>query len=110
MKKSFLTIHLFVFQVNDVTRFIYDRPIYKGPVDKENEFKSLWIERTTLDIACPLPGILRWFEVKHKSVQELTPVEFACETMNNVAKELWDLIVQYRNDPKKNINPFSMYN
>ncbi|KAM7361573.1 dedicator of cytokinesis spg isoform 1-T1 [Cochliomyia hominivorax] len=96
------------YEVNDVSRFISDRPIYKGTVDKDNEFKSLWIERTTLDIACPLPGILRWFEVKHKSVQELTPVEFACETMNNVGKELWDLIVQYRNDPKRNINPFSM--
>ncbi|XP_037810861.1 dedicator of cytokinesis protein 3 [Lucilia sericata] len=96
------------YEVNDVSRFISDRPIYKGTVDKDNEFKSLWIERTTLDIASPLPGILRWFEVKHKSVQELTPVEFACETMNNVGKELWDLIVQYRNDPKRNINPFSM--
>ncbi|XP_013109839.2 dedicator of cytokinesis protein 3 isoform X1 [Stomoxys calcitrans] len=96
------------YEVNDVSRFISDRPIHKGTVDKENEFKSLWIERTTLDIACPLPGILRWFEVKHKSVQELTPVEFACETMHNVGKDIWDLIQQYRQDPKRNINPFSM--
>lgn len=96
------------YEVNDVSRFISDRPIHKGTVDKDNEFKSLWIERTTLDIACPLPGILRWFEVKQKSVQELTPVEFACETMNNVGKDIWDLIQQYRQDPKRNINPFSM--
>lgn len=39
---------------------------------------------------------------------ELTPVEFACETMANVEKELCDLIAQYRADPSKNINPFSM--
>ncbi|XP_073817677.1 dedicator of cytokinesis spg [Musca autumnalis] len=96
------------YEVNDVSRFISDRPIHKGPVDKDNEFKSLWIERTTLDIASPLPGILRWFEVKQKSVQELTPVEFACETMHNVGKDIWDLIQQYRQDPKRNINPFSM--
>ncbi|XP_017494390.1 PREDICTED: dedicator of cytokinesis protein 4-like, partial [Rhagoletis zephyria] len=96
------------YEVNDVTRFIYDRPIYKGPIDKDNEFKSLWIERTKLEISNQLPGILRWFEVKHKSVHEITPVEFACETMNNVGKELWDLIVQYRTEPKRNINPFSM--
>lgn len=51
------------YQVNDVTRFQYDRPVHKGTVDKDNEFKSLWIERTMLDIECPLPGILRWFEV-----------------------------------------------
>lgn len=51
------------YQVNDVRRFQHDRPVYKGQVDKENEFKSLWIERTTMDIANTLPGILRWFEV-----------------------------------------------
>lgn len=28
--------------------------------------------------------------------------------MENVAKELWELIVQYRADPGRNINPFSM--
>lgn len=51
------------YQVNDVTRFQHDRPIYKGQIDKDNEFKSLWIERTTLDIHSSLPGILRWFEI-----------------------------------------------
>ncbi|XP_055698123.1 dedicator of cytokinesis protein 3 isoform X2 [Phlebotomus papatasi] len=96
------------YQVNDVTRFQHDRPVYKGIVDKDNEFKSLWIERTTLDIACPLPGILRWFEVTARSMLEVTPVEFACETMGNVGKELWDLVAQYRTDPRKNINPFTM--
>ncbi|XP_055375365.1 dedicator of cytokinesis protein 3 [Condylostylus longicornis] len=96
------------YQVNDITKFIHDRPIYKGIVDKENEFKSLWIERTTMEIEYPLPGILRCYEVVTKSMQELTPIEFACETMDNVKKELYDLIVQYRNDPKRNINPFSM--
>lgn len=35
-------------------------------------------------------------------------MEFACETMENVAKELYELIDQYRADPKRNINPFSM--
>lgn len=39
---------------------------------------------------------------------ELTPVEFACETMLNVEKELSDLIAQYKADRNKNINPFSM--
>ncbi|XP_068154340.1 dedicator of cytokinesis protein 3 isoform X1 [Drosophila tropicalis] len=96
------------YEVNDVTRFIYDRPMYKGPIDKDNEFKSLWIERTILEISSPLPGILRWFEVKHKSMQELTPVEYACEIIGNASKDLSELIVQYRRDQKKNINPFSM--
>lgn len=44
----------------------------------------------------------------HRSTLELTPVEFACETMANVERELLDLIGQYRAEPAKNINPFSM--
>uniref|UniRef100_A0A6P4FAD5 Dedicator of cytokinesis protein 3 isoform X1 n=1 Tax=Drosophila rhopaloa TaxID=1041015 RepID=A0A6P4FAD5_DRORH len=96
------------YEVNDVTRFIYDRPMYKGTVDKDNEFKSLWIERTILEIASPLPGILRWYEVKQKTMQELTPVEYACEIISNAGKELSELTVQYKRDPKRNINPFSM--
>lgn len=96
------------YHVNDVTRFQHDRPVYKGQVDRDNEFKSLWIERTIIDIEQPLPGILRWFEITNRAFREVTPVEFACETMENVDKELWDLIVQYRADPSRNINPFSM--
>lgn len=96
------------YYVNDVTHFQHDRPVYKGQVDKDNEFKSLWIERTILNISQPLPGILRWFEVINQIPLEVTPVEFACETMENVRKELIDLIAQYRCEPKKNINPFSM--
>lgn len=34
------------YRVNDVRRFQLDRPVHKGKVDRENEFKSLWIERT----------------------------------------------------------------
>uniref|UniRef100_A0A182JRV2 DOCKER domain-containing protein n=1 Tax=Anopheles christyi TaxID=43041 RepID=A0A182JRV2_9DIPT len=96
------------YEVNDVTRFQYDRPVHKGTVDKDNEFKSLWIVRTIYETAQLLPGILRWFEVSKTSEHELTPVEFACETIANVNKELSDLIVQYRLDPKRNLNPFTM--
>uniref|UniRef100_A0A182TZ96 DOCKER domain-containing protein n=1 Tax=Anopheles melas TaxID=34690 RepID=A0A182TZ96_9DIPT len=96
------------YEVNDVTRFQYDRPVHKGTVDKDNEFKSLWIVRTIYETAQPLPGILRWFEVSKTSEHELTPVEFACETIANVNKELSDLIIQYRLDPKRNLNPFTM--
>lgn len=36
------------YRVNDVRRFQLDRPVHKGTVDRDNEFKSLWIERTWL--------------------------------------------------------------
>ena len=55
-----------------------------------------------------LPGILRWFEVVKKSTQELSPVQFACETVQNIEKELRQLIESYSHDPKQNLNPFTM--
>jgi dedicator of cytokinesis protein 3 len=96
------------YEVNDVIRFQHDRPMHKGTVDKNNEFKSLWIERTFIEISEPLPNILRWFEIKRQSVRELPPVEVACETMANTLKELEDLMNQYKLDSKRNLNPFTM--
>nr|CAD7460974.1 unnamed protein product [Timema tahoe] len=96
------------YQVNDVRRFQLDRPVHKGTIDKDNEFKSLWVERTLLVTSSSLPGILRWFEVVEKSVEEVAPVQYACETMDNVNKELRQLINTYTIDRKRNINPFSM--
>lgn len=96
------------YEVNDVIKYQHDRPIHKGTVDKNNEFKSLWIERTFIEISEPLPNILRWFEIKRQSVRELPPVEVACETMANTLKELEDLMNQYKLDNKRNLNPFTM--
>ncbi|XP_050668990.1 dedicator of cytokinesis protein 3-like [Leptidea sinapis] len=96
------------YSFNDVNTFLSDRPLHKPPIDKDNEFKSLWIERTTLVTENILPGILRWSEVVTRSVEEITPVEFACETMESTERELRNLISQYTADPSRNINPFSM--
>nr|QGA73380.1 dedicator of cytokinesis protein 3 [Spodoptera frugiperda] len=93
---------------NDVDTFLCDRPLQKPPIDKDNEFKSLWIERTTLVTENTLPGILRWSEVISRSVEEIPPVEYACETMEATERELRSLISQYTADPTLNINPFSM--
>uniref|UniRef100_A0A8C8AP49 Dedicator of cytokinesis 2 n=1 Tax=Otus sunia TaxID=257818 RepID=A0A8C8AP49_9STRI len=51
------------YKSNNVHRFNYSRPVRKGSVDPENEFASMWIERTSFVTAYKLPGILRWFEV-----------------------------------------------
>lgn len=94
--------------VNDVRKFTFDRPLHRGPVDRENEFKSLWIERTSLTTEAKLPGILRWFEVIERRSELLAPVQYACETMQNVETELRRLVAQYTAEPHRNINPFSM--
>ncbi|XP_022253495.1 dedicator of cytokinesis protein 3-like isoform X2 [Limulus polyphemus] len=94
--------------VNDVRTFQFDRPVHKGPIDKDNEFKSLWIERTTLTTASRLPGILRWFEVIDRQLEEISPIAHAWETVDHMNKELRRLIAQYTNDPKRSISPLSM--
>lgn len=73
-----------------------------------HSLQSLWLERTTLVTASSLPGILRWFEVVERTVEEITPVQFACETMETVNRELRQLISQYEQDSKRNTNPFTM--
>ncbi|XP_077933823.1 dedicator of cytokinesis protein 3 isoform X5 [Halichoerus grypus] len=84
------------YRVNNVRKFRYDRPFHKGPKDKENEFKSLWIERTTLTLTHSLPGISRWFEVERRELVEVSPLENAIQVVENKNQELRALISQYQ--------------
>ncbi|XP_066526496.1 dedicator of cytokinesis protein 3 isoform X4 [Hoplias malabaricus] len=97
------------YRVNNVRRFRYDRPFHKGLKDKENEFKSLWIERTTLTLTHPLPGISRWFEVEKRELIEVSPLENAISVVENKNQELRTLISQYQHKQLHgNINLLSM--
>ncbi|XP_028751187.1 dedicator of cytokinesis protein 3 isoform X6 [Peromyscus leucopus] len=97
------------YRVNNVRKFRYDRPFHKGPKDKENEFKSLWIERTTLTLTHSLPGISRWFEVERRELVEVSPLENAIQVVENKNQELRALISQYQHKQVHgNINLLSM--
>uniref|UniRef100_A0ABI8AN61 Dedicator of cytokinesis 3 n=1 Tax=Felis catus TaxID=9685 RepID=A0ABI8AN61_FELCA len=97
------------YRVNNVRKFRYDRPFHKGPKDKENEFKSLWIERTTLTLTHSLPGISRWFEVERRELVEVSPLENAIQVVENKNQELRALISQYQHrQAHGNINLLSM--
>ncbi|KAE8298901.1 Dedicator of cytokinesis protein 3 Modifier of cell adhesion Presenilin-binding protein [Larimichthys crocea] len=97
------------YRVNNVRRFRYDRPFHKGPKDRDNEFKSLWIERTTLILTHPLPGISRWFEVDKRELVEVSPLENAISVVENKNQELRTLISQYQHKQLHgNINLLSM--
>uniref|UniRef100_G1P9M3 Dedicator of cytokinesis 3 n=1 Tax=Myotis lucifugus TaxID=59463 RepID=G1P9M3_MYOLU len=97
------------YRVNNVRKFRYDRPFHKGPKDKENEFKSLWIERTTLTLTHSLPGISRWFEVERRELVEVSPLENAIQVVENKNQELRALIGQYQHKQVHgNINLLSM--
>ncbi|CAN0037645.1 unnamed protein product [Lampetra planeri] len=69
---------------------------------------NLWVERTTLILKQPLPGICRWFEVDKREVAEMSPLENAIEAVENKNTELRLLIGQYRTQPPHNLNPLSM--
>ncbi|XP_062315888.1 dedicator of cytokinesis protein 3-like [Osmerus eperlanus] len=97
------------YRVNNVRRFRYDRPFHKGSKDRENEFKSLWIERTTLILTHPLPGISRWFQVERRELVEVSPLENAIYVVENKNHELRTLISQYQHKQLHgNINLLSM--
>ncbi|KAM6977028.1 dedicator of cytokinesis protein 3-like isoform 1-T1 [Aplochiton taeniatus] len=97
------------YRINNVNRFHYDRPFHKGPKDRENEFRSLWIERTTLILSRPLPGISRWAEVERRELVEVSPLENAIYVVENKTQELRTLISQYQHRQHHgNINPLSM--
>uniref|UniRef100_A0A674PK72 Dedicator of cytokinesis 2 n=1 Tax=Takifugu rubripes TaxID=31033 RepID=A0A674PK72_TAKRU len=96
------------YKSNYVQRFHYSRPVRKGPVDPNNEFVSMWIERTTFTTVYKLPGILRWFEATDIKHTTLSPLENAIETMESTNEKILTMINQYQTDWSLPINPLSM--
>lgn len=96
------------YKVNQVCKFMYSRPHHKGEKDKDNEFASLWLERTVVTTRETFPGILQWFPLcKPPEIYELTPIQNAIETMQRTNEDLRVLILQHQNqDPP--LNPLSM--
>ncbi|XP_078264532.1 dedicator of cytokinesis protein 2-like [Rhinoraja longicauda] len=96
------------YKANNVLKFNYSRPIRRGPKDPENEFASMWIERTMFTTAYKLPGILRWFEVLQVTQTCISPLENAIETMQTSNDKILTMINQHHNDANLSINPLSM--
>ncbi|XP_043247936.1 dedicator of cytokinesis protein 1 isoform X3 [Colletes gigas] len=111
-------------RVNDVQRFRFSRPapkkdlisamINSGDKEKEpttvtnNEFASLWLERTVLVTSHPLPGILRCFPVTSSETYLVSPLRNAIETMEATNTALKNLIVAHKADHSLPLNPLSM--
>uniref|UniRef100_A0A8C6MFE9 Dedicator of cytokinesis 5 n=1 Tax=Nothobranchius furzeri TaxID=105023 RepID=A0A8C6MFE9_NOTFU len=95
------------YRTNEVDQFQYSRPFRKGEKDPDNEFATMWIERTTYVCAYHFPGILKWFEVKSVSV-EISPLENAIETMEKTNEKLSNLVQQQAYDRSLSVNPLSM--
>ncbi|KAG8178683.1 hypothetical protein JTE90_011611 [Oedothorax gibbosus] len=105
------TVHdqiLKYYKVNEVQKFTYSRPMRKGEKDSDNEFATMWLERTNLVTTYPLPGILRWFPVTSQQSIEISPLENAIETMEMTNRRILSLVLQHRANPLLPINPLSM--
>uniref|UniRef100_A0A3B3Y7I5 Dedicator of cytokinesis 1 n=1 Tax=Poecilia mexicana TaxID=48701 RepID=A0A3B3Y7I5_9TELE len=96
------------YTVNEVHKFQYSRPVRKGEKDPDNEFANMWLERTTYTTAYKLPGILRWFEAKSVSTEEISPLENALETMQLANEKISSMVQRHLSDPNLPINPLSM--
>uniref|UniRef100_A0A7N6A584 Dedicator of cytokinesis 5 n=1 Tax=Anabas testudineus TaxID=64144 RepID=A0A7N6A584_ANATE len=96
------------YRTNEVDQFQYSRPFRKGEKDPDNEFATMWIERTTYITAYRFPGILKWFEVKSVSVEEISPLENAIEAMEMANEKLSNLVQQQACDRSLSVNPLSM--
>ncbi|XP_064819074.1 dedicator of cytokinesis protein 1-like [Oncorhynchus masou masou] len=94
--------------INEVYQFQYSRPVRKGEKDPDNEFSNMWIERTTYTTAYKLPGILRWFDVRSVSTEEISPLENAMETMQLTNEKISNMVQRHLNDSNLPINPLSM--
>ncbi|XP_018587206.2 dedicator of cytokinesis protein 5 [Scleropages formosus] len=96
------------YRANEVDQFQYSRPFRKGEKDPDNEFATMWIERTTYVTAYRFPGILKWFEVKSISVEEISPLQNAIETMEMANEKLGNLVQQQACDRSLPVHPLSM--
>ncbi|KAE8619097.1 hypothetical protein XENTR_v10009604 [Xenopus tropicalis] len=96
------------YRYNEVQRFSYSRPFRRGEKDPDNEFATMWIERTTFTTAYKLPGILKWFEVKHFDTEEISPLQNAIETMELTNEKISHLVQQHRADQSLPLHPLSM--
>ncbi|XP_007936972.1 dedicator of cytokinesis protein 5 [Orycteropus afer afer] len=96
------------YRANEVQQFRYSRPFWKGEKDPDNEFASMWIERTTYTTAYTFPGILKWFEVKQISTEEISPLENAIETMELTNERISNCVQQHAWDRSLSVHPLSM--
>ncbi|KAI1230092.1 Dedicator of cytokinesis protein 5, partial [Lamprotornis superbus] len=96
------------YRANEVQQFTHSRPVRKGEKDPDNEFANMWIERTTYTTAYSFPGILKWFEVKHVTTEEISPLENAIETMELTNEKITNIVQQHMWDRSLPVHPLSM--
>ncbi|KAH6919803.1 hypothetical protein HPB50_029209 [Hyalomma asiaticum] len=70
--------------------------------------QGLWLERTTLETASALPGLLPWAEVVGQQAEWVPPLVHACEAVEAMSNELRRLVALHSRDPHRPLAPLSM--
>uniref|UniRef100_A0A8C3M0M7 Dedicator of cytokinesis 5 n=1 Tax=Chrysolophus pictus TaxID=9089 RepID=A0A8C3M0M7_CHRPC len=99
------------YRANEVQQFTHSRPFRKGEKDPENEFATMWIEKTTYTpttFSYSFPGILKWFEVRQISTVKISPLENAIETMELTNEKISNIVQQHVWDRSLPVHPLSM--
>lgn len=96
------------YNTNEVDTFQFDRPYHRDDKDKNNEFKSLCLERTIMRSSYHLPGILRWYEVVSTKTVHFCPVQTAHVTVQQMNAELRSSAENALNNPEHCLNHLTM--
>ncbi|RXG50805.1 Dedicator of cytokinesis protein 1 [Armadillidium vulgare] len=95
------------YQVNHVDTFTYSRPFHRGQKDPDNEFATLWTEKTVLKTNYALPGVLRCFPVIKETKEELTPLDNAIVTMATNNADVENLIRKHVRNSAQHLDPLT---
>lgn len=96
------------YRSNEVTQFVFSRPYHKGEKDPANEFKTLWLERTSHWTKRKFPNILKWSTIESTRKVDMTPIENAIESILSKNQELVNIIEEYKEKKNANVNRLSM--
>ncbi|XP_066913128.1 dedicator of cytokinesis protein 3-like isoform X3 [Clytia hemisphaerica] len=96
------------YRINNVEKFSFNRPFHRGEKDPKNEFKTLWLERTTQTVENKFPNILRWSRIVKDEKIELPPIVNAIEMICSKNKELQSKVDDYAPLMKSNASQLSM--
>jgi len=96
---------------SDIQVFNYSVPVQKGGKNPKNEFKDLWVVKTSILVKEPFPSNRRRIQVVDRKESHVSPVENATETIIEKTKELQQKIANVAGasfDQPVDLNPLSM--
>lgn len=94
---------------NDVSTFVYARPVLRKKDKKDNDFACLWIQRHIYSLEFAFPNVHRRARVVSRSVTELPPLANAVQSIQDKTLEIQLLCVKFSSsNPGSSAQQFTM--